>query len=329
MADILGKSNIQINKDLENKNQSTDLNEQQIQNEQINNQDIGDQDANKQNTQKETQVDKQNTFSKQQDNSIDQNNDKVESQEEDKNYLYMELAKKYNIPLDILEKNEQSTSFKSFQAKKQKEKESQERQLQTQEDISETQQMIIQQRLAKKKHISSYKKKYEIDSYLKGSFLDKQDEETPQVMRYMDEHRPFQIDMNIGKRAGDMIKSAATSQMKHEMAMQRGRGFLWHAAKTGKLGIDLWLCLYGFLGTFVIPYYFYHDQQKRMERWRNSKGINKDIDDFEEAGFDLDELSYDTTFENMYTKERKEQKEKRIEIHREIKFLVDYLMPNR
>lgn len=45
--------------------------------------------------------------------------------------------------------------------------------------------------------------------------------------------------------------------MKYEMALTKGDGYLWHAVKTGKLGVDLYLCAFAAVGMFVIPYYFY------------------------------------------------------------------------
>lgn len=95
---------------------------------------------------------------------------------------------------------------------------------------------------------------------MQSSFLDVQDEEKPDTMRYMDKYHTFTPEMNIGKKASDMIKTSATSQMKYEMAMQKGKGFLWHAAKTGKLGVDLYLCAFGIFGIIFIPYYFFRKQ---------------------------------------------------------------------
>lgn len=41
-----------------------------------------------------------------------------------------------------------------------------------------------------------------------------------------------------------------------------------------------------------------------MEWWKKERGIDRNkVDDFEDAGYDLDELSIEGTFENMFTKE--------------------------
>lgn len=45
--------------------------------------------------------------------------------------------------------------------------------------------------------------------------------------------------------------------MKFEHALSKGDGYIWHAIKSGKLGVDLYLCLFAAFGMFMIPYYFY------------------------------------------------------------------------
>ncbi len=54
-----------------------------------------------------------------------------------------------------------------------------------------------------------------------------------------------------------MIKTRAIKSLENDRIKKKGRGLFWHAAKTGKLGLDLPFIIFATVGAFLVPLYFW------------------------------------------------------------------------
>jgi hypothetical protein len=167
-----------------------------------------------------------------------------------------------------------------------------------------------------------------IDPSLKSSPIDIKDEQYPDIYKVLDRsHHYFNTDINIGQKWGSHLKSSAVARINYERSGKRGT-FLYESAKRGKLGYDLYLLIFGLIGAFAIPVWLYRKMKPQFDFVQKDLGITPatlpELDDYD-SYVDLDEISEQKSYYNLFTKEINLEKWKNFQKQKEIRELEEEL----
>lgn len=167
-----------------------------------------------------------------------------------------------------------------------------------------------------------------IDPSLKSSPIDIKNEQYPDIYKVLDRSQHyFNTDLNIGQKWGNHLKSSAVARINYERSGKRGT-FLYESAKRGKLGYDLYLLIFGLIGAFAIPVWLYRKMKPQFDFVQKDLGITPatlpELDDYD-TFVDLDEISEQKSYYNLFTKEINLEKWKNFQKQKEIRELEEEL----
>lgn len=160
--------------------------------------------------------------------------------------------------------------------------------------------------------------------------LSKKEETAPDLYKqinFPEELKKF----NVGQKLAHTISSSIINRKKFEVAMKKGVGkYIYESIKRGRLGVDLYIILFGVFGTFFITYYHYNYSQPFKKIAENKRKIIDDVvEKAENSRYDIDEISIHENYNTLYKKEIEEYKLKKFKMQREIKKLENELYKRR
>lgn len=160
--------------------------------------------------------------------------------------------------------------------------------------------------------------------------LSKDGENTPNLYKqigFPEELKKF----NVGQKLAHTISSSIQNRKKFEVAMRKGGGkYILESVKRGRLGVDLYIILFGVFGTFFITYYHYnYSQPVKKITEKKRKIIDDVVEKAENSQYDIDEISIHENYNTLYKKEIEEYKLKKFKMQREIKKLENELYKRR
>lgn len=154
--------------------------------------------------------------------------------------------------------------------------------------------------------------------------LSKKDQDLPDLYKQIelpDELKKF----NVGNKLTNQIVTSLENRRRLQNAMKRGVGsYVIESAKRGRLGVDMYIILFGVFGTFFITYYYYQ-KNAPVKKMAMTAGNRKVIDDVmekaENSKYDIDEISLHENHNNLYKKEFEDFKIKKFKMQKEIRKL--------
>lgn len=85
-------------------------------------------------------------------------------------------------------------------------------------------------------------------------------------------------------------------------------------AKRGKLGVDLFAITFGVLGILLVPMYFWQRQYNRRRDLREEIRIVSNVKNWESSELDIDDVSVQDTYYNLFTEEFNKVLSKKLQI---------------
>lgn len=151
------------------------------------------------------------------------------------------------------------------------------------------------------------------------------EESYPQIYSWFENFPGYRPEVNIGEKWANQI----TEQIKNETELQRARkkgGYIYHAWKKGKMGIDKYLIIFGVCGAVLMPLYIYYRNKQYKEFIMAERGIKPGEEiDLENGRFELDDISTHRRF--FVDREEREENMKKLKVKKEIKRLENELYP--
>jgi len=100
-------------------------------------------------------------------------------------------------------------------------------------------------------------------------------------------------------------------------SLRQSRGlYIWNAFKQGKMGVDAYFILFALVGMAVLPWYLYNNLRPNKLFFKNSLGITKESmpDVYRQDKYDLDEISVQKTYYNLFSHEIEQEKTRQIKL---------------
>ena len=148
----------------------------------------------------------------------------------------------------------------------------------------------------------------------------------PAIYQWFENVPGYRPEVNIGEKWADQI----TKQIKNETDLSRSLrkgGYIQQSWKTGKMGIDKYLILFGVFGAVMMPAYIYYRNKKYKEFIMAERGLTPGEDiDFETHKFDIDDMSQHRRF--FDDREERKKAIERLSRKKEIRKLEEELYPN-
>jgi len=156
--------------------------------------------------------------------------------------------------------------------------------------------------------------------------IKKEEETYPHIYHYLEDVPSFRPEINIGEKWASQI----TEKIKNETELSRTRrrgGYIYQSWKSGKIGVDKYLILFGVFGAVVLPVYLYYRHKKYKEIVMAERGIKPGEEvDLENGKWDIDDFSNHRRF--YEDKEERKKTLKKLAVQKEIKQLENELYPS-
>lgn len=151
------------------------------------------------------------------------------------------------------------------------------------------------------------------------------DESYPSIYTFFENVPWYKPEVNIGEKWANQVTSQVSTELEINRSLKRG-GYIYQQWKSGKVGVDKYLVIFGVCGAFVLPIYLYFRSKSYKEFIQNERGIRPGDDvDLENMKYDIDDISSHKRF--YVDREEKQKSQQKLAIHKEIRKLENELYP--